>query len=174
VAAGGSPAADGGGPAGGGPAGGHEFVTARIADHAGQVIEDAVLITAGPAAAPGEDAGAAWERGARAITAEAGLDLAPRQLELAPGDAGAFEVTLDSHAASDIRGEVQLISPAGSWDFVPEWTAGFAVAAGASVTLRFPVTAPADARPGQRWWVLAKVMYFGRARYSEAAEVAVK
>ncbi|HEX5290600.1 MAG TPA: hypothetical protein VFX25_17190, partial [Streptosporangiaceae bacterium] len=168
-------AAAGGSPAdGGGPAGGHQFVTARIADHAGQVIEDAVLISAGPAAAPGEDAAAAWERGARAITAEAGLDLAPRQLELAPGDAGAFEVTLDSRAASGIRGEVQLISPAGSWEFVPEWTAGFAVAAGESVTVRFPVTAPADARPGQRWWVLAKVMYFGRVRYSEAAEVAVK
>jgi alpha-mannosidase len=170
---GGSPA--GGSPAdGGAPASGHQFVTARIADHAGQVIEDAVLVTAGPAAPPGEDAGAAWERGARAITAEAGLDITPRQLELAPGDAGAFEVTLDSHAASGIRGEVQLISPAGSWEFVPEWTAGFAVAAGESVTLSFPVTAPADARPGQRWWVLAKVMYFGRVRYSEAAEVAVK
>jgi len=24
-----------------------------------------------------------------------------------------------------------------------------------------------DARPGQQWWALAKVMYFGRLRYSE-------
>jgi alpha-mannosidase len=160
------------------PAAGHQFVTARIADHAGQLIEDAALITAGPAGPPDggtpAEVAAAWERGAQAITAEADLGITPRQLELAPGDAGAIEVTLASHAASEIRGEVQLISPAGSWEFVPEWTAGFAVAAGKSVTLSFPVTAPADARPGQRWWVLAKVMYFGRVRYSEAAEVSVK
>jgi alpha-mannosidase len=168
------------GSAGGPPPGaaGHRFVTARIADHAGQVIEDAALITAtSPQAAGGgmpEDAAAEWARGARAISAEAGLDLAPRRLELAPGGAGAIEVTVASHAGSDLRGEVQLISPAGSWEFVPGWTAGFAVAGGTSVTLSFPVTAPADARPGQRWWVLAKVMYFGRVRYSEAAEVSVR
>jgi hypothetical protein len=177
--AGGEPAPGGAQPAGDSrPVPGHQFVTARIADHAGQVIEDAALITADPPGPPDggtpDGIAAAWERGARAITAEADLDIAPRQLELAPGDAGAVEVTLASHAASDLRGEVQLISPAGSWEFVPEWTAGFAVAAGKSVTLSFPVTAPADARPGQRWWVMAKVMYFGRVRYSEAAEVAVR
>jgi hypothetical protein len=34
--------------------------------------------------------------------------------------------------------------------------------------LTFRVAVPRDARPGQRWWALAKVMYFGRLRYSEA------
>jgi hypothetical protein len=180
-AAGSRPAAGEPEPAAGDPAtaaGGHRFVAARIRDHAGQLIEDAALITADRPTPPDggtpDDAAAAWERGARAISAEADLDIAPRQLELAPGDAGAIEVTLASHAGSDLRGEVQLISPAGSWEFLPEWTAEFAVAGGKSVTLSFPVTAPADARPGQRWWVMAKVMYFGRVRYSEAAEVAVK
>ena len=30
------------------------------------------------------------------------------------------------------------------------------------------VTAAASARPGEAWWVLIKVMYFGRTRYTEA------
>jgi alpha-mannosidase len=158
-----------------GPAAGHQFVAARIRDHAGQVIEDAVLITAGrpPASAAAAGGEAARAAGLAAITAELDLDLSPRQLQRAPGEAGELGVTLASHAASELRGEVQLISPVGSWAFVPRWTAGFAVAHGARTRLGFPVSAPADARPGQRWWVIAKVMYFGRVRYSEAAEVAV-
>jgi alpha-mannosidase len=159
-----------------GAAAGHQFVTAQIGDHAGQVIEDAVLITADdlPASVAAAPDAAAWAEGLRAITGELDLDLAPRQLQLAPGEAGTLEVTLASHAASELRGEVQLISPAGSWDFVPGWTAGFAMPAGGRARLAFGVRAPAAARPGQRWWVLAKVMYFGRARYSEPAEVTVK
>jgi len=35
------------------------------------------------------------------------------------------------------------------------------------------VTAPAAARPGQHWWALVKVMYFGRVRYSEPAAVTI-
>ena len=168
-----------------GPARGHQFVAARIRDHAGQVIEDAVLVSsssppvspgsapAAPGSAPATPDAAAREAGLRAVTAEAGLELTPRQLRLAPGEAGSVEVTLASHAASELRGEIQLLSPAGSWAFVPGWTAGWAVAAGDCARIRFTVSAPADARPGQRWWVLAKVMYFGRVRYSEAAEVIV-
>jgi alpha-mannosidase len=158
-------------PRPGAPAG-HQFVAARIRDPAGQLIEDTALIAAG---GPGPaDPAAAWERGTRAIRAEADVAVSPRQVELAPGEAGLIEVTVTSHAASPIRGEVQLISPAGTWELVPGWTAGFAAAAGEPATVAFPVTAPAAARPGQRWWAVAKVMYFGRARYSEATEVVVK
>jgi hypothetical protein len=39
--------------------------------------------------------------------------------------------------------------------------------------MAFTVTAPATARPGQHWWALVKVMYFGRVRYSEPAAVTV-
>jgi hypothetical protein len=35
------------------------------------------------------------------------------------------------------------------------------------------VTVPATARPGQHWWGLVKVMFFGRVRYSEPAAVTV-
>ena len=159
-----------------GSGGGHQFVAARIRDHAGQAVEDAALITAGGVAASAADAPdeAAWEQGLRAITGELDLDLGPRRLQLAPGEAGAVEVTLASHATSALRGEVQLISPEGSWAFLPRWSTGFSVAPGDRARLSFAVTAPARARPGQRWWVLAKAMYFGRVRYSEAAEVVIK
>jgi hypothetical protein len=154
-------------------------VAARIRDAAGQVIEDAVLVAPGPG---GPDAGAdpvaaraagSAVAAAEAVLAEVGTGLSPARLDLAPGQSGTLEVTVASRAASAIRGEVQLISPAGSWEFIPEWTTGFAVAARDSAVLRFAVTAPATARRGQRWWVIAKVMYFGRARYSEPAEVVV-
>src|SRR6185437_7445199 len=65
-----------------------------------------------------------------------------------------IEVTVVSRAASEIRGEVQLISPAGSWPFLGAWTSAFSAAPGGAALLGFPVTAPADARPGQRWWAL--------------------
>ena len=74
---------------------------------------------------------------------------------------------LSSGAATELRGEAQLISSHGSWAAVRPWVTGFSVAPGGEVTLRFGVQIPSDARPGQRWWALAKVMYFGRLRYSE-------
>ncbi len=81
---------------------------------------------------------------------------------------------MDSHAASAIRGEVQLISPAGSWEFVPGVDDRIRRRGrGPSGAAASPSPRPATARPGQRWWVIAKVMYFGRVRYSEAAEVVV-
>jgi hypothetical protein len=39
--------------------------------------------------------------------------------------------------------------------------------------MSFTVSAPATARPGQHWWALVKVMYFGRLRYSEPAVVRI-
>jgi hypothetical protein len=39
--------------------------------------------------------------------------------------------------------------------------------------MTFTVDLPGDARPGQRWWALVKVMYFGRLRYSDAVWISV-
>jgi len=39
--------------------------------------------------------------------------------------------------------------------------------------LDYAVTLPADARPGSHWWALAKVMYFGRVRYTDCAQIQV-
>ena len=53
------------------------------------------------------------------------------------------------------------------------WTQGFAAGPSGTATLAFAVTAPATAYPGQHWWALVKVMYFGRVRYSEPAAITV-
>jgi len=167
---------------------GHHFVAAQLSDHLGQVIEDAVLVvtgtTAGTAGAGTPGAGSAtdlprgelvadYEADLRALSAEADVTVSGPELTLSPGQSGDIEIVVDNHAASAIRGEVQLISPAGSWACVPDWAGGFEAAAGKTAVLRFRVTVPAAARRGQRWWVLAKVMYFGRTRYSEPVEVII-
>ena len=53
------------------------------------------------------------------------------------------------------------------------WTTGFAAEPGKETELNFTVTIPRDARAGQRWWALVKVMYFGRLRYSEPIWITV-
>jgi alpha-mannosidase len=163
-----------------GAAAGHRFVTARICDEAGQQIEDAVLVAAGETGPAGALAAldpaallVAAEADKRAIEAEADLTVASRELTLAPGETGEIEVSVASRTAGAIHGEVQLISPWGSWACLPQWATGFSADAGAAATLGFPVTVPADARPGQRWWAVAKVMYWGRTRYSESVEIII-
>jgi hypothetical protein len=99
--------------------------------------------------------------------------MACRELRLVPGEAGVIEVAVASRAASEIRGEVQLISPAGGWPFLERWTSDFSAGPRGTALLSFPVTAAAGTRPGQRWWALAKVMYFGRTRYAEPVEVII-
>ena len=88
-------------------------------------------------------------------------------LELRPGESGAVKVRLSNTTGSELRGEAQLISPHGSWAAVTPWSTGFSAGPGGSTTLAFNVAVPADARPGQRWWALVKLMFFGRLRYSE-------
>jgi hypothetical protein len=149
------------------------FVTARILDEAGQVLEDAAVIAIGEAGQPGTDMPLeellpALEALSRAEGAEAELTLLTGHLSLAPGGSGEVKVSISNATASELRGEAQLISPHGSWPAHGTWISGFSVEPGTSAMLTFPVTVPRDARPGQRWWALAKVMYFGRLRYSEA------
>jgi hypothetical protein len=150
------------------------------------VIEDAVLIATGAPVSPSAPVSpgaraepvraeiiAAHDSELEAASAEVDLTVTSRELTLRPGGTGELEIVVANRAASAIRGEVQLISPAGSWDCLPKWTTGFSAEAGTSAALRFPVTVAADARPRQRWWVIAKVMYFGRTRYGEPVEVIV-
>jgi Glycosyl hydrolases family 38 N-terminal domain/Alpha mannosidase middle domain len=153
----------------GGTRPGRYFLAARILDDAGQLLEDAVLVEVGELSEPGEvgEPGAALERISAADAAEAELTMLSEHVELPPGGSGAIAARLTSGAATELRGEAQLISPHGSWPAVRPWVTGFSVQPGEDVTLRFGVTIPADARPGQQWWALVKVMYFGRLRYSE-------
>jgi hypothetical protein len=165
-----------------GSAAGHRFVAARICDRAGQRIEDATLVVTGDPAesgpvpeglVAGEPDLAALEASLIALAGEVEVSLDVAELRLAPGQARPVTVRVASRVASEIRGEVQLLSPAGCWPLHGCWTAPFTAAAGATAAVAFPIAAPADVRPGQRLWVLAKVMYFGRARYTEPAEIII-
>jgi len=157
---------------------GRRFVAARIAGDDGQAFEDAVLVSIGEPGPPALDLPldelfplylADQERAA----AEVDLALLSPRLELRPGGCGEIAVRLRNATASQIRGEAQLVSPFGSWSQTRPWTGGFTAEPDRDATLAFTVTAPAAARPGQHWWALVKVMYFGRVRYSEPAAVTI-
>jgi alpha-mannosidase len=161
-----------------GAARGRRFVAARITDAAGQVLEDAAVITAGEPAPPPLDLPLAEliplvQAGEQAEAAETELLLLTPELNLPPGGRGEISVALANRTASVLRGEAQLVSPFGSWSKIQPWTQGFSAEPGGQATAVFRVEVPATARPGQHWWALVKVMYFGRLRYSEPAAVTI-
>jgi alpha-mannosidase len=135
---------------------GPRFLTARISGPCGLVIEDSVVVTAADG----------WE-------AEADVGLATASMALRPGEAGPVELVLTSRCDSVIRGEAQLLSPYGSWDQAGPSAAAFSAGPGETVVVPFEVRAAATARPGQHWWAIVKVMYFGRVRYTEPVEVMI-
>jgi hypothetical protein len=158
---------------------GRRFVRAQIEDPAGQVIEDSALIAIGQPPRPRLDLPLdevlAMQRAAEtALAGEADVSLISPSLVITPGRSGFLEVAIRNRADSSIRGEAQLISPIGSWRQTAPWTTGFEIEAGREQTLRFTVDVPAAARPGERWWAIVKVMYFGRLQYTEPAEVTVR
>ena len=109
----------------------------------------------------------------QAREAEVEVAVEPAVLEVAPGGHATLTVRLDNRTASVIRGESQLMSPFGTWHQVGLWTRGFTAGPGETVTVDYAVAVPAWARPGSHWWALAKVMYFGRVRYTECAQIRV-
>jgi hypothetical protein len=161
-----------------GTADGRYFVAARITDDLGQVLEDAVLVTIGEAGGPDPDLEPEelffrLQSDVMALADEADLEVLTPALRLAPGEAGSLEVRVASHLASQLRGEVQLVSPVGTWQATGPWTQPVVAAPGGEATVRFDVTVPATAEPGWESWLLVKLMYFGRARYSEAVPLTV-
>ncbi len=157
---------------------GRRFVQAQIEDLSGQVIEDSALIAIGQPPPPRLDLPldqvvAMQQAAETALAGEADVSLITPSLVLRPGGSGSLDVAIRNRADSAIHGEAQLISPFGSWLQTAPWTAGFEIDAGDEQTLRFAVDMPAAARPGERWWAIIKVMYFGRLQYSEPAEVTV-
>jgi hypothetical protein len=102
------------------------------------------------------------------------VDVLTGAISLKPGESSELRVRVRNTAASEIRGEAQVISPHETWPIVTPWTQGFAVAGGASTEVAFAVDVPYDFAGGT-WWALVKVMAFGRLWYSEsvALEVAV-
>jgi hypothetical protein len=158
--------------------GGRYFLAARINDPLGQRVEDTVLVTIGEPGAPTADrdpmeAFFLVPADVAAQAGEADLDVLTPSLSLAPGACGVVDVRVTNHLASELRGEAQLLSPFGSWEAVPGWMAPVRADARSSATLSFPVTIPPTAPPGWESWLLVKLMYFGRVRYSGAVRLAV-
>jgi hypothetical protein len=147
------------------------FVAARIDDDLGQTLEDTVevLLTDGQLgsdAEPFADSAALLD-----------VRLEPSTVELAPGETATLVVRLSSRARSAVHGEVQLLSPYGTWgaacgdlDLQP-WTQAFAVEPSADGELQFTVRAPVGIRTGTHAWALAKVMHQGRVHYSPAVDL---
>jgi alpha-mannosidase len=157
---------------------GRYFVSARTADDLGQALEDTALFTVGEPPPPSRVMPRA-ERDAllvadlQAREAEMEVAVEPAVLDVAPGGHATLTVRLANRTASVIRGESQLLSPFGTWHQVGPWTHGFTAGPGETITVNYAVAVPAWARPGSHWWALAKVMYFGRARYTECAQIQV-
>jgi alpha-mannosidase len=168
-----------------GAADGRYFVTAGITDAAGQMLEDACLVAvsepaariaepaAPPLSLPLDELISLYQSQDQAAAAEAEVTLLTRELVLRPAECGEIAVALANRTASAVRGEAQLVSPFGSWGETWPWSQAFRAEPGESATIAFRVAAPATARPGQHWWALVKVMYFGRLRYSEPAAVTI-
>jgi hypothetical protein len=162
---------------------GRYFVTAQISDPLGQLVEDAALVAVGePGALPADlqtpglslaELVPLLEADQRALLAEVDVRLVAGELSLRPGQAGEIAAVLRNGTPGPVRGEAQLISPFGSWDQARQWSVGFAAAPGASTRLSFPVTIPATGRPGQHWWAIFKIMYYGRIQYSAPVSVTV-
>jgi hypothetical protein len=104
--------------------------------------------------------------------AELEVGLVGGEVRLRAGERGSVKVGLRNRAASEIRGEAQIISPHETWPAITPWTQGFAVAPGQMTTLTFDVEPPFDF-PGGTWWALVKVMYFGRLTYTESVPIEV-
>jgi hypothetical protein len=157
---------------------GRYFVSARIPGGPGQTLEDTVLVTVGEPPAPSRAMPPA-ERDAllvadmQARDAEVEVSLDPAVLEIPPGQCATLAMRLANRTASVIRGESQLVSPFGTWQQAGPWTRGFTAGAGETITVGYTVALPAETRPGSEWWALAKVMYFGRVRYTESAQIRV-
>ena len=162
---------------------GRYYLAAQISDPAGPgaadaMAEDAVLVTIGEPPAPALDLPLdqlipLYLADQQASAAEVVVRLRDGELAVRPGGQAQLEVTVTNATAAPIRGEAQLLSPFGSWASVRRWTRGFSAEPGQALGLGFVVRVPATARPGQHWWALVKVMYFGQVRYTEAVTVTV-
>jgi len=161
-----------------GAAPGRYFVTARITDQYGQLIEDAAMVAVGEKywpdrALPPEEAMERMLADYAASAAEVELAALTPSVSVAPGGTAEIAVRITSHLASELRGEAMLISPFGSWDLLSPAAQPVAVEPGMSTALGFDVATPGTARPGEQWWALVKLAYFGRVWYSASIPVTI-
>ncbi|MDI6100389.1 glycoside hydrolase family 38 C-terminal domain-containing protein [Actinoplanes sp. NEAU-A12] len=145
-----------------GSAAGPHHLAARIRDPHGQLLEDAVALTAAPS-------------GPAVLDAE----LSPPAVTVAPGRTGRLLLRLHNPGSGPLRGEAQLLSPYGTWGdtgdelAVRPWIQGYDLPASATTTLEFTVRAAATARPGGRWWALARVTALGEVTYTASVPLEI-
>ncbi|MBO0820641.1 MAG: hypothetical protein J2P26_07290, partial [Nocardiopsaceae bacterium] len=162
---------------------GRYFVTATV-ENPGTTdgAEDAALVTVGEAGPPGRDLPPEelffrMMSDTQALAAEADVEFPEvtdpaAGISLPPGQRGRLRVRVISHLASAVHGAAQLISPYGTWEGSPSWVQPVAVPPNGETEIGFDVAVPGDAPPGWEAWLLVKLMYFGRVRYSPAIRVA--
>ncbi|WP_158846124.1 glycoside hydrolase family 38 N-terminal domain-containing protein [Saccharothrix deserti] len=140
---------------------GRHLLAARVRDHLGQVLEDTTEVVVGP---PSD------------------VDLVDVRLEgdvleLVPGGRSSLAVSLANRAQSEVRGEVTLISPYGTWGdevTIGPRTQAFTVPPDGEITVPVVATAAGTARPGSHWWALVRVAAHGRLHYTPAVRVTVR
>ncbi|MED7951314.1 NEW3 domain-containing protein [Streptomyces sp. BE303] len=164
-------------PAGTAP--GLYFAAVRLT-HDGQDVEDVVTVAVGdlpeilpvPGDTPEDWTAAQGTRSVEGRDTGLTVEAATASVRLTPGVGAALGVRLVNRTRGEIRGELQLVSPWGTWEAVGAPVRGFTLAAGASAVEEFTLTAPEDADPGA-YWALAKVMWFGRCQYAPTVAVVV-
>lgn len=104
-----------------------------------------------------------------------GLTVTPStdDLRLRAGTTETLELVFANTTLSEIRAELQLASPYGTWSWLPEPVRAVVVPPKSSVTVPVQVVAPADSGPAHAW-VLPKVMWFGRAQYAPTVRLEIQ
>ncbi|GHF70158.1 alpha-mannosidase [Kitasatospora xanthocidica] len=157
------------------------YFAAVRTEHDGQRIEDVVTVAVGdlPGLLPvAGDAPEDWTaaQGTKATAGRGtGLDVevSHQTLRLTPGGRATLSLTLTNRTRGEIRGELQLVSPWGTWETIADPVRGFAVAAGSATTVDFTLAVPESTDPGS-YWALAKVMWFGRCQYAPTVALVVE
>ena len=105
---------------------GRYFAAARIRDEHGHVIEDTAMVAVGERrwpdpALPPEEALMLMQADFIAAAAEVELAVLTPELRMTPGSRDELLVSVTTRLASEVHGEVQLVSPFGLWTCSRRW-----------------------------------------------------
>ncbi|WP_329475518.1 NEW3 domain-containing protein [Kribbella sp. NBC_01484] len=172
---------------------GQYFVAAQVLTHTDDLaggagvtaVEDVVTVFVGespeltatlgfgmpPSEAPDHGSGAPDNEPGRPT----GLAVAPstQHIRLTRGTSETLDLVFTNNTSAEIRAELQLASPYGTWSWLPDPVRPVVVPPKSSVTVAVPIHAPADATPAHAW-VLPKVMWFGRAQYAPTVRLEIR
>ncbi|WP_329569513.1 NEW3 domain-containing protein [Kitasatospora sp. NBC_01266] len=155
------------------------FVAVRT-EYGGQVIEDVATVAVGelpellpaPGDLPDDWGQAQGTRAAAGRDTGLSVEVGAQSVRVAPGGRGLLQVVLTNRTRGELRGELQVVSPWGSWTALDAPVRGFTLAPGERRTVGFEIAPPPDTDPGA-YWAVAKVMWFGRCQYAPTVELVV-